>query len=101
MSKKGFKPHGDYVVIKVSSKGDKTSSGIYVKPKEHQFYRKGQVISIGAGEMNNHGKIFPAEFKEGDYIIYDRRQGVEVHMGYALVKVQSVVAIVDKDIDIS
>jgi chaperonin GroES len=97
----GFKPHGDYVVIEASAKKDQTPSGIYIKPKDNPHYGKGQVVSIGAGILDEKGKIFPAEFKEGDYIVYDKRQGVEVVMGYALVKVQSIVAIVDKDTEIS
>jgi len=101
MSQKGFKPHGDYVAIEISAKSNQTSSGLYIEPKDHPFYCKGQVISIGAGEMNENGKVYPADFKIGDYVIYDKRQGVEAYMGYALVKVQSIVAIVDKDTDIS
>ncbi|MBC8442610.1 MAG: co-chaperone GroES [Proteobacteria bacterium] len=98
---KGFKPHGDNVAVEVIGKGERTETGLYVKPREHPFYCKGKVISIGPGILNEKGKIYPAEFKEGDYIIYDKRQGVEVYMGYALVKVQSIIAIVDKDTDIS
>tara|TARA_Y100000034_G_scaffold8058_1_gene8799 strand:+ start:5842 stop:6147 length:306 start_codon:yes stop_codon:yes gene_type:complete len=101
MSQKGFKPHGDYVAIEVTGKSDRTSSGLYVTPKDHPFYSKGQIVSIGAGEMNEQGKVYPAEFKIGDYVLYDKRQGVESYMGYALVKVQSIVAIVDENTDIS
>tara|TARA_Y100000034_G_C6644683_1_gene281957 strand:- start:279 stop:578 length:300 start_codon:yes stop_codon:yes gene_type:complete len=97
----GFKPYGDYVVVEVSKKKDQTSSGIYIKPTDHHSYIKGQVMSIGAGILNEKGKVFPIEFKEDDYIIYDKKQGVEVYMGYALVKVQSIVAIVEKDTEIS
>ena len=101
MSNKGFKPHGDYVVVEACTRKDQTSSGIYIKPKDHPHYGKGQVISIGAGILDEKGKVFPTEFKEGDYIIYDKKQGVEVYLGYALVKVQSIVAIVEKDTEIS
>jgi len=98
---KGFKPHGDFVAVEFIGKGEQTETGLYVKPREHPFYCKGRVISIGPGELNQQGKIHPVEFKEGDYIIYDKRQGVEGYMGLALVKVQSIIAIVDKDTDIS
>tara|TARA_Y100000034_G_scaffold130835_1_gene190278 strand:- start:209 stop:505 length:297 start_codon:yes stop_codon:yes gene_type:complete len=97
---KGFTPYGDYVVVEVCEQKTQTSSGIYVKPKNN-IHVKGKVLSVGKGILNENGKVHPIEFKEGDYIIYDTRQGVEVYMGLALVKVQSIVAIVDKDTDIS
>ena len=98
---KGFKPYGDCVMIEACKQKDQTSSGIYIKPKDNPHYGNGQVVSIGAGILDEKGKVFPIEFKEGDYIIYDKRQGVEVVMGYALVKVQSIVAIIDKNTEIS
>ena len=51
--------------------------------------------------MDAKGNIFPAEFKEDDYVIFDKRNGVESYKGLAVVKIQSIVATVDKDTEIS
>ena len=97
----GFKPHGDNVVIEVCERKNQTSSGIIFEGREHPFYAKGKVMSIGPGVKDEKGNVFPAEFKEDDYVLYDKRGGVETYMGYLLIKVQSVIAIVDKDTEIS
>ena len=101
MNQKGFKPYGDYIIVEACGQKDQTSSGIYIKPKENRQYGKGKVISIGAGIMNEKGKLFPLSFKEDDYVIYDKQQGVDAYMGYGLIKIQSVIAIVDKDTEVS
>lgn len=97
----GFKPYGDFVVIEICEKKTTTDAGIIYEDKKNIPWIKGRVLSIGAGEKDANGNVFPAEFKIDDYVIFDKRQGVESYEGLALVKIQSIVAIVDKDAEIS
>ena len=97
----GFKPHGDCVVIELCQKKTETSAGIIYEDKKNIPWVKGKVLSIGQGIKNEKGNIFPAEFKEDDYVIFDKRNGVESYKGLAVVKIQSIVATVDKDTEIS
>lgn len=98
---KGFKPTGDFVVIEICEKKTTTDSGIIYESKKNIPWVKGRVLSIGPGDKDAKGNIFPAEFKIDDYVIFDKRHGVESYEGLALVKVQSIVAVVDKDAEIS
>tara|TARA_R100000664_G_C2712839_1_gene108973 strand:- start:42 stop:353 length:312 start_codon:yes stop_codon:yes gene_type:complete len=97
----GFKPHGDFVVIEMCEKKTTTDAGIIYESKKNIPWIKGRVLSIGAGEKDAKGNIFPADFKIDDYVIFDKRHGVESYEGLALVKIQSIVAVVDKDTEIS
>jgi co-chaperonin GroES (HSP10) len=98
---KGFKPHGDRVIIEICQKKTETDAGIIYENKKNIPWVKGRVLSIGQGLMNEKGHIFPAEFKVDDYVVFDKRNGVESYEGLAVVNIQSIVAIVDKDAEIS
>ena len=98
---KGIKPHGDCVMIELCENKTETDAGIIYESKKNIPWVKGKVLSIGKGLKNEKGNIFPAEFKVDDYVVFDKRNGVESYEGLAVVKIQSIVAIVDKDTDIS
>jgi len=101
MGLKGFKPHGDFVVIELCEKKTTTEAGIIYESKTKTPFLKGRVLSIGAGEKDSKGNIFPAHFNIDDYVLFDTRNGVESYDGLVLVKIQSVIAVVDKDTEIS
>jgi co-chaperonin GroES (HSP10) len=98
---KGFKPHGDCVMIELCENKTVTEAGIIYESKKNIPWIKGKVLSIGQGMKDEKGNIFPAEFKVDDYVVFDKRNGVESYEGLAVVKIQSIVAIVDKDTEIS
>ena len=98
---KGFKPYGDCVVIELCEIKTTTEAGIIYESKKSIPWIKGRVLSIGQGIKDEKGNIFPAEFKVDDYVIFDKRNGVESYEGLVVVKIQSIVAIVDKDTEIS
>ena len=98
---KGFKPYGDCVMIELCQKKTETDAGIIYENKKNIPWIKGKVLSIGRGMKDEKGNVFPADFEVNDYVIFDKRNGVESYDGLAVVKVQSIVAIVDKDAEIS
>tara|TARA_R100001082_G_C4309290_1_gene135997 strand:- start:299 stop:598 length:300 start_codon:yes stop_codon:yes gene_type:complete len=97
---KGFKPHGDKVVIELCEKKKEYEHIIY-EDKKNIPWIKGKVLSIGKGMMDSTGNVYPAEFKVDDYVVFDKTKGVETYEGLAIVDIRSVVMVVDKDTEIS
>ena len=97
---KGFKPYGDCVVIELCEKKTEFDNIIY-EDKKNIPWVKGKVMSIGRGVKDKDGKVYPCDFKVSDYVVFDKTKGVESYEGLAIVKVQSVVVVVDKDTVIS
>jgi chaperonin GroES len=69
-----IQPLGDKVVIKEleeNETGRKTDSGIYIPDtvKEDREGRRGKVMAVGAGRMEN-GKRIPLEVKVGDTVLF-------------------------------
>ena len=97
---KGFKPHGDKVVIELCEKKKEYDKIIY-EDKKNIPWIKGRVLSIGAGTKDESGKVYPAEFEVDDYVVFDKTKGVDTYEGLAIVDIRSVVMVVDKDTEIS
>ena len=97
---KGFKPHGDCVVIELCEKKTEFDKIIY-EDKKNIPWVKGRVLSIGRGVKDQNGRVYPCDFKVHDYVVFDKTKGVESYEGLAVVKVQSVIMVVDKDTEIS
>ena len=97
---KGFKPHGDCVVIELCEKKKEFDKIIY-EDKKNIPWVKGRVMSIGRGVKDHNGNVYPCDFEVDDYVVFDKTKGVESYEGLAIVKVQSVVMVVDKDTEIS
>ena len=96
----GFKPHGDKVVIELCEKQKEFDKIIY-EDKKNIPWVKGRVMSIGRGVKDHNGNVYPCDFEVDDYVVFDKTKGVESYEGLAIVKVQSVVMVVDKDTEIS
>ena len=97
---KGFRPSGDMVAILPSEKKDRTEAGIIYTERENHRYADGVVASIGPGLPDENGKIFPAEFKEGDRVLHDKHAGFHEMGGYILTRRQHIIAVLDDDAEI-
>ena len=95
-----FIPNGDLIAIKKTPPKSETSAGIICTQPENRFYAKGQVAAIGPGDVNVKGWVYPVEFKIGDYVIFDKRQGYSEFGGFVLVKAQSIIAQIDVMVDV-
>tara|TARA_B100001059_G_C17336318_1_gene333724 strand:+ start:214 stop:525 length:312 start_codon:yes stop_codon:yes gene_type:complete len=97
---KGFKPHGDKVVIELCEKKQEFDKIIY-EDKKNIPWVKGRVMSIGRGVKDQNGNIHPAEFEVDDYVVFDKTKGVESYEGLAIIDIRSVVMVVEEDTEIS
>lgn len=98
-TKKAVMPLGDRVLVKPFSIEDKkTASGIIIpdtisKEKPEQ----GKVIAVGAGRMNDDGKLVPMSVKKGDTIIFSKYGPDEIKVDgeeYFILSESSILAII-------
>ena len=95
-----FRPSGDFIVIQPTEKKGETEAGIIYTEKENRRYGDGIVLSIGPGQPDENGKIFPTEYKEGDRVLHDKHAGFNEMGAFILTRRQHVVAILDDDVEI-
>ena len=77
-----FKPLGNRVVVKPSTKDDQISSGgIYIPDTAKEKPQEGTVVAAGPGKMGDDGKRVPLEVAVGDLIVYSKYAGMEYKEG--------------------
>ena len=88
-------------MIKRNVKKGTTDAGVVYTPREHPKYLIGMVSSIGNPTVLSNGKEMKLGYKVGDYVMYDYSQGMEGFGGFDIVLHDRVIAVVDKDTEIS
>ena len=72
---KMLKPLADHIVVELTVKEEKTSSGIYTASKEKP--QTGKVVAVGAGKVLDNGTRVAPEVKAGDEVVFAKYSGTE------------------------
>ena len=73
-----FRPLGDRVLIKRVEEEAKTKGGIIIPDTAKEKPQEGEVIAVGPGARDDHGKVNPLDVKKGDRILFGKWSGTEV-----------------------
>src|ERR1700721_3237879 len=73
-----FRPLGDRVVVRRLAEEQKTSGGIIIPDTAQEKPQEGEVISVGPGARDEHGKRIVPDVKTGDFVLFGKWSGSEV-----------------------
>ncbi|HTP83168.1 MAG TPA: co-chaperone GroES [Alphaproteobacteria bacterium] len=73
-----FRPLHDRVLVKALEGEEKTKGGIIIPDTAKEKPQEGEVIAVGPGKLDEHGKRIPLEVKVGDKILFGKYSGSEV-----------------------
>ena len=73
-----FHPLGDRVVIKPSTKEERTTSGLVLPDTAKEKPQEGEVVAVGTGRIADDGKRIAMEVKVGDLVVYSKYAGTEL-----------------------
>lgn len=97
-TKTNIKPLFDNVLVKPLQAETKTAGGIYLPENTKEKPQVAEVMAIGEGLRDEHGKLVPMVVKIGDKILFSKWGGSEVKVGHEewkLVKQTDILAIVE------
>ncbi len=81
-SKVNFKPLGNRVVIKPSTKQEqKSAGGIIIPDTAKEKPQEGTIVAVGPGKVGDDGKRIAMEVAVGDIVIYSKYAGTEYKEG--------------------
>ena len=92
-----FRPLHDRVVVKRIEADTKTAGGIIIPDTAQEKPQQGEVIAVGPGGRDDHGKLIPIDVKAGDTILFGKWSGTEVKIDgedYVILKEDEVLGIV-------
>ena len=75
-----FRPLGDRVLIKRIDEEQKTRGGIIIPDTAKEKPQEGEVIAVGPGARDDHGKVNTLDVKAGDRVLFGKWSGSEVRL---------------------
>ncbi|ALE02994.1 co-chaperone GroES [Bartonella ancashensis] len=73
-----FRPLHDRVVVRRVESENKTAGGIIIPDTAKEKPQEGEIVAVGNGALDDHGKRIPLEVKEGDRVLFGKWSGTEV-----------------------
>jgi chaperonin GroES len=75
-----FRPLGDRVLVKRVEEESKTKGGIIIPDTAKEKPQEGEVLAVGPGARDEHGKHVEPDVKTGDRILFGKWSGTEVKL---------------------
>jgi chaperonin GroES len=94
-----FRPLHDRVVVKRIEADAKTAGGIIIPDTAQEKPQQGEVIAVGPGGRDDHGKLIPIDVKPSDVILFGKWSGTEVKIDgvdYLIMKESDIMGVLDK-----
>ena len=73
-----FKPLHDRVLLRRLEGESKTSGGIIIPDTAKEKPAQAEIVAVGTGVRDEHGKLVPLAVKEGDLVLFSKWSGSEV-----------------------
>jgi len=98
MAKVKMKPLGDHVIVKRLEADDVTAGGIYLPDTAKEKPKRGTVMAVGSGKLNNKGQRSVMQLKKDDQVLFTSYSGTEVKIDgedYLILSETDVLAVVE------
>jgi len=73
-----IRPLHDRVIVKRLDTERKTASGIVIPDTAAEKPDQGEVVAVGPGKRDEHGKLIAVELKVGDHVLFGKYAGQTV-----------------------
>jgi chaperonin GroES len=73
-----FRPLHDRVVVRRLEQDEKTAGGIIIPDTAKEKPQEGEVVAVGPGARDEHGKLQPLDLNVGDRVLFGKWSGSEV-----------------------
>ena len=72
------RPLQDRVLVRRVAEEEKTKGGIIIPDTAKEKPQEGEVIAVGPGARDDHGKVNPLDVKKGDRVLFGKYSGSEI-----------------------
>ena len=75
-----FTPLHDRILVRRVEEASTTRGGIIIPDSAKDKPQEGEIVSVGKGKINEDGKVFPLDVKEGDRVLFGKYAGTEIKL---------------------
>ena len=94
-----FRPLHDRVVVRRIDADEKSAGGIIIPDTAKEKPSQGEIIAVGPGGRDEHGKLIPIDVKSGDIVLFGKWSGTEVKIDgveYLIMKESDIMGVLDQ-----
>ena len=73
-------PLQDRVLIRRVEPEAKSAGGIFIPDTAQEKPTEGEIVAVGPGTRDEHGKLHPLDVKAGDRVLFGKWSGTEVKL---------------------
>jgi len=98
MAKLKMRPLGDNVIVKRLEAEDVTAGGIYLPDTAKEKPKRGTIMAVGSGKLNNKGQRSVMQLHKDDEVLFTSYAGTEVKIDgedYLIMSESDVLAVVE------
>ena len=93
-----IRPLADRVLVRRIEEESKTAGGIIIPDTAKEKPTRGEIISVGEGARDDHGKLIVPSVKAGDVVLFTKWGGTEIKVDgedLLIMKESDILAIVE------
>ncbi len=94
-----LRPLQDRVLIRRVEQETKTSGGIIIPDTAKEKPMEGEVVAVGPGARDEHGKLHPLDVKAGDRVLFGKWSGAEIKLDgedLVIMKESDIMGVIDQ-----
>src|SRR5258708_17701744 len=87
------------VLIRRVEQETKTSGGIIIPDTAKEKPMEGEVVAVGPGARDEHGKLHPLDVKAGDRVLFGKWSGAEIKLDgedLVIMKESDIMGVIDQ-----
>ena len=94
-----IQPLGDRILVEPAKDEETKKGGIIIPDTAKEKPQQGKVIAVGAGKVDDSGKLIPMHVKKGDKVLMPKYGGTEVKINdveYKIVREEDILGVLEK-----
>lgn len=92
------KPLGDRIIVERIDQEEKSAGGIIILDNSKETAKRGKVLAVGAGKIDDSGKRVPVDVAVGDTVLFTKLGGSEITVegkSYLILKEDDIYCIIE------
>ena len=92
-----IRPLHDRVIVRRIDEGEQVRGGIIIPDTAKEKPQEGEVVALGTGKRDEHGKLIEFTVKKGDKVLISKYGGTEIKIegeGYLIMREDDILGII-------
>jgi chaperonin GroES len=93
-----MRPLRDRILVERIEEAEQRVGGIIIPDTAREKPQQGRVVAVGNGRVNDEGKVFPLDVREGNTVLFGKYAGSEIKIDgreYLILREEEVLGVIE------